>query len=75
MSPSMGWGSPNLPKGIARVVGGITGFKPNTNKYNNVQMFEPFQDRNQNFFGKISLSFRKHIGSIVLGPNHSGIFC
>ena len=56
MSPSMGWGSPNLPKGIARVVGGISGFKPNINKYNSVKMFEPFQDPNPHFLGKISLS-------------------
>ena len=46
--------------------------------YNSVQMFEPFWDRNQLFFGMISLSkffiqdFRKQIGSVGLGPNHSG---
>ena len=41
-------------------------------------MFEPFQDRNPHFFGKISLSwflmkvFQKPIGLIVLWPNNSG---
>ena len=46
--------------------------------YNSVQMFEPFWDQNQLFFGMISLSkffmqdFRKQIGSVGLGPNHSG---
>ena len=54
---------------------------------NSVQMFEPFWDQNPSFFGMISLTwfgmqdFQKQIGSVVLGPNHSGflktifVFC
>ena len=54
--------------------------QPPVSIYNTIQMFEPFWDQNQYFFGIISLSlffmqeFWKQIGSVVLGPNHSGFF-
>ena len=47
---------------------------------NSVQMSETFRDWNSHLFGKISLSrffmksFQMRVGSIVLGPNHSGKF-
>ena len=77
------WSCLSLVKGVTS--GGVqlgsnimTG--PPVSIYNTIQMFEPFWDQNQYFFGIISVSwffmqeFWKQIGSVVLRPNHSGFF-